>query len=133
MKLCFDFRLKLHEVTKERFPSLASFSVGDEAERRPVICRQSVIADWTLKSVNSIEAIKQVPVATSASAATFPASKSGASNKRPEKALYVPRALRQKMEAAQQPQQSVQPQVIPQIKVGTFFGTCFFNFNGKKT
>ena len=44
-------RLKLHEVTKEKYPQLTSFSVGVEPDRRPIICRQKLIADWTLKSL----------------------------------------------------------------------------------
>merc|ERR1719232_179385 len=46
-------RLKLHEVTKEKYPELTSFSVGIEPERRPIICRQQLIANWTLKSLCS--------------------------------------------------------------------------------
>ena len=36
-------RLRLHEVTKEKYLDLASFSVGVEPDRRPVICRQQLL------------------------------------------------------------------------------------------
>lgn len=74
-------RLKLHELAKESYPELLSFSVGIEPERRPVICRQQLVAEWTLKSVN-LE-----PQVTPFVNPTVP-NKQG---KRPEKALYVPK------------------------------------------
>lgn len=87
-------RLKLHELTKEKYPSeLVSFSVGVEPERKPVICRQQLIANWTLKS-----AATSPPSVTVANAA-----QDIKSSKRPEKALYVPRALRGKEVQAQAP------------------------------
>ena len=68
-------RLKLHELTKETFAGdLASFSVGQEPDRRPVICQQQLLANWTLKSV-SINPVNNA-------------------GKRPAQALYVPKALR---------------------------------------
>ena len=70
-------RLKLHELTKETFKGdLASFSVGQEPDRRPVICKQQLLANWTLKSVCITP--KVTPNA----------------GRRPPQALYVPRALR---------------------------------------
>lgn len=91
-------RLKLHELTKEKHPlELVSFSVGVEPERKPVICRQQLLANWTLKSATPVS----VPAPKTS---TVQDSKS---SKRPEKALYVPRALRDK-----QPQVLAPPPVI---------------------
>ena len=78
-------RLKLHELTKETFADLASFSVGQEADRRPVICKQQLLASWTLKSVSITP---QVPTPNA--------------GKRPPQALYVPRALRDKKPVEQE-------------------------------
>ena len=96
-------RLKLHEVTKEKFPELTSFSVGEEPERRPVICKQQLIADWTLKSL--VEPVAVLPEKNSIT-------KKGSKAQKPTQALYVPKALRHKK--AEQQQQ--QPQPVSQIK-----------------
>ena len=43
-------RLRLHEVTKEKYLDLASFSVGVEPDRRPVICRQQLLIQNVLSN-----------------------------------------------------------------------------------
>ena len=91
-------RLKLHELTKETFAGdLASFSVDQEPDRRPVICQQQLLANWTLKSV-SIN-----PVNNAGSVA----------GKRPAQALYVPRALRN-IKEAKQVAEPIEP--LPELK-----------------
>ncbi len=106
-------RLQLHEVTKAHFEAdLMSFSVGVEPDRRPVICRQQLIAQWTLKSVGNLidpKPISEVTVDSTASKANN--GKPGKKAKRPDQAVFVPRAMRQQTLAV-----AVAEQPIPQMK-----------------
>ena len=159
-------RLKLHEVTKEKYPQLTSFSVGVEPDRRPIICRQKLIADWTLKSLcgtpmptPATAAMKEgynkaftpatptptitpiltptvtpTPVVTPAvtPAVTCSPAQAAASNqrtrtpgKRPERALFVPRAKR-----LQQNSENTAPTAAPSSVIenkGDFFSRTQFN------
>ena len=80
-------------------------SVGSEPERRPVICRQQVLIEWAL--ANPV-----VPIPSPATVLSQPSQQTDSKNvkKRPEKALYVPKALRDK------PTINETSQVIPAIK-----------------
>ena len=89
-------RLRLHEVTKEKYLDLASFSVGVEPDRRPVICRQQLLIENVLSNplpMPLLPSQSTVPPPQPAIASVQSESKQ---KKRPGKALYVPKALRDK-------------------------------------
>ena len=154
-------RLKLHEVTKEKYPQLTSFSVGVEPDRRPIICRQKLIADWTLKSLcgapmptPATAAMKEgynkaftpatptptitpiltptvtpTPVVTPAvtPAVTCSPAQAAASTqrtrtpgKRPERALFVPRAKRLQQNSSENTAPTTAPSSVLENK-GDFF------------
>lgn len=43
-------RFCLHNLVKDNYPELTTFSVGSDKERRPVVCNQMTVAQWTLKN-----------------------------------------------------------------------------------
>ena len=153
-------RLRLHEVTKEKYPQLTSFSVGVEPDRRPIICRQKLIADWTLKSLcgapmptPATAAIKEgynkaftpatpIPTVTPAvtpavtptvtptvtPAVTGSPAQAAASTqrtrtpgKRPERALFVPRAKRLQQNSSENTAPTTTPSSVLQNKGDFFF------------
>ena len=157
-------RLKLHEVTKEKYPQLTSFSVGVEPDRRPIICRQKLIADWTLKSLcgapmptPATAAIKEgynkafapatpiptvTPTVTPAvtpivtptvtptvtPAVTCSPAQAAASTqrtrtpgKRPERALFVPRAKRLQQNSSENTAPTTAPSSVLENKGDFFF------------
>jgi hypothetical protein len=147
-------RLKLHEVTKEKYPQLTSFSVGVEPDRRPIICRQKLIADWTLKSLcgtpmptPATAAIKEgynkaftlatptpSPTPTTATTPTVtpavtcsPAQAAALTQrtrtpgKRPERALFVPRAKRLQQDSSENTAPTTAPSSDLENKGDFFF------------
>ena len=162
-------RLKLHEVTKEKYPQLTSFSVGVEPDRRPIICRQKLIADWTLKSLcgapmptPATAAMKEgynkaftpatptptitptvtpavtptpTPIVTPAvtpavtcspvQAATL-TQRTRTPGKRPERALFVPRAKRLQQNSSENTAPTTTPFSVLENK-GDFFSRTQFN------
>ena len=149
-------RLKLHEVTKEKYPQLTSFSVGVEPDRRPIICRQKLIADWTLKSLcgapmptPATAAIKEgynkafspatpIPTITptvtptitptvtpavtcSPAQAAASTQRTRTPGKRPERALFVPRAKRLQQNSSENTAPTTTPSSVLQNKGDFFF------------
>lgn len=160
-------RLRLHEVTKEKYPQLTSFSVGVEPDRRPIICRQKLIADWTLKSLcgapmptPATAAMKEgynkaftpatptptitpiltptvtpTPVVTPAVTPAVTCSPAQAATltqrtrtpgKRPERALFVPRAKRLQQNSSENTAPTAAPSSVIENK-GDFFSRTQFN------
>lgn len=88
-------RLRLHETVRGEYPLLTSFSVGTEPNRVPIVSRQDSIAAWTASQ--AVVVVSEPEKATTGT-------------KRPDKAIYVPRALRNK-------EVVVVPKPPPTIKV----------------
>ena len=159
-------RLKLHEVTKEKYPQLTSFSVGVEPDRRPIICRQKLIADWTLKSLcgapmpttpataamkegynkaftpatptptitpavtptitpTLTPAVTPAVTCSPAQAATL-TQRTRTPGKRPERALFVPRAKRLQQNSSENTAPTAAPSSVLENK-GDFFSRTQFN------
>ena len=160
-------RLRLHEVTKEKYPQLTSFSVGVEPDRRPIICRQKLIADWTLKSLCGTPmptpataamkegynkaftpatptptitpavtpAVTPTPIVTPAVTPSVTCSPAQAATltqrtrtpgKRPERALFVPRAKRLQHNSSENTAPTAAPSSVIENK-GDFFSRTQFN------
>ena len=109
-------RLRLHEVTKEKYLDLASFSVGVEPDRRPVICRQQLLVENVLSNPLPIPLSR--PVVVPPQSISTSSQSEAKQKKRPGKALYVPKALRDKPNppAAAESAPHVGGEVVPKMK-----------------